>query len=225
MKELKKMKTLLISLTLGALASCGNYEESKGFVETSSSRAIGAESVTFTEVKEQVFASSCTSCHVQYDNYESVLKDIAAIRGAVESNRMPKNSGPLTEAQKSLLFAWIDAGAPNTGADSGPPTRNELAPNWESLSQNIFYPKCTSCHNPNGEAKFLDLSTRQAWFEGRDRDFGGLTLLDFENPSESYVMKVINDPFEPMPPAYSNIPVLSAEEKDAIEEWIRRGLP
>lgn len=219
---------ILISLLIALnLASCGNYEESKGFIESAVIGLDTTKAISFADVKAEIFSAKCTSCHIQYEQYSGVVRDLAAIRSAVDSNRMPKNSAPLSGAQKALLFAWMDAGAPDTvdGGNTDPTLGDELAPTWASLSQNIFYPKCTACHNPNGQASFLDLSTRQAWFEARDRDFGGITLLDFENPGDSYVVEVINDPYEPMPPVWSNIPVLSGEEKDAIIEWIRRGLP
>lgn len=224
---IKTKSRLLILIALVSLGSCGNYEESKGFIESGSAGLGAGQEVSFADVSEQIFSTKCTSCHLQYENYSAVVAELGAIRSAVESNRMPKNMPALTSAQKALLFAWIDAGAPDRvdGGNTDPIGDTALTPTWKSLAQNVFYPKCTSCHNPNGQASFLDLSTRQAWFDGRDRDFGGITLLDFDNPEESYLMEVINDPLEPMPPVWSNIPELSVQEKEVLVQWIRLGLP
>ncbi len=221
-----EMKKIMMVLLTVIVAACGNYEETKGFVEVGSARLDRTKSISFKEVSEQIFKSKCTSCHIQYESYAGVVNELGAIRSAVASNRMPKNMPALNSAQKELLFAWIDAGAPQGGSvDSGPIDPVPLVPTWQSLSSKVFYPKCTSCHNPNGEAKFLDLSTRQAWFDGRSRDFGGITLLDFDHPQESYLLEVINDPYEPMPPLWSNIAQLTEEEKEVLIEWIRKGLP
>ena len=224
--NLKIFSVLVFACVL--FSSCGNYSESKGFKESLSGDFNESTGLDFKIVSQEIFSPKCTSCHIQYESYSGVARDLAAIKSAVESDRMPKNSLPLSPALKDLLSRWINAGAPNNvdsqdGNDQTGPV--VLAPNWESLSENVFYPKCFACHNPNGQAKFLDLSTRQAFFEARDRDFGGVRLLDFEDPEGSYLIEVINDPFEPMPPVWSNIPALKPEEVSTIVDWIRKGLP
>ena len=83
---------------------------------------------------------------------------------------------------------------------------------------NVFVPKCQVCHNENGQASFLDLSSREVFLAN---DF----LFDTENPGGSYLVEVIEDPEEPMPPTWSNIPVLTDEEKQKVREWIGAGLP
>jgi hypothetical protein len=123
----------------------------------------------------------------------------------------------------------VDAGAPEfSGANSGqkPEEPLGLEPNWKSISELIVFPKCLVCHNPNGEAKFLDLSTRQSFFEKRDELFGeGQKFLDFLDPANSYVIGVITDEFEPMPPEYSGLPRLNEDEVRTLMEWIGLGLP
>jgi hypothetical protein len=42
-----------------------------------------------------------------------------------------------------------------------PIEENQLLPTWESLSKNIFIPKCVVCHNPSGQAPWIDVSNRE----------------------------------------------------------------
>ncbi|MBH46880.1 MAG: hypothetical protein CME71_01775 [Halobacteriovorax sp.] len=212
-------------LILLALASCGNYSESSGFNEENFSRDL-SERVTFDIIKKNILTPHCISCHQQYANYESVASGISSISNAVISNRMPKNAPVLSNGKKSLLEAWIIAGLPREiGQPPSPPVDPKLEATWVSLSTKVFYPKCLACHNPQGQAKFLDLSTRQAFFSQRNRDFGGETLINFEQPEQSYLISVITDPQEPMPPTWSNIELLSEDEINTITEWITQGLP
>lgn len=116
-------------------------------------------------------------------------------------------------------------------AGCGPPThdvdRSEvLAANSASIFRNVLQKKCIACHNPIGPARFLDLSSREAIWAARDRDFaGGDKLLDLSNPANSYLIKVIRDPVEPMPPKSSSFKAVEEREIEFLEEWIARGLP
>ncbi len=215
-----KMKILAI---LFILTSCGNYSETKGVLEDSFSRNLDAP-IDFETINEAIIQPHCISCHQQYSTYDGVKNEANSILNAVTTNRMPKNTAPLSNSKKELLAAWVAAGTP-LGTDAPPPVNQKLEATWVSLSSKVFFPKCLVCHNPQGQAKFLDLSSRQAFFEQRDRDFGGEKLLNFEQPEESYLISVINDPFEPMPPIWSNIEQLKPEEVEVIIEWIEKGLP
>lgn len=220
--------TILLSSLVTLLGSCGNYDEgtssSQGFREVSEIQA------SFATVSSQIFVPHCIRCHQQYENYESVKIESNQILAAVLSNRMPKNASPLSDDLKALLAGWIQAGAPFSNQDDAPPIKvpsDELLPTWESLSQKVIIPKCVVCHNPNGQASFLDLSTKQAFFENRDRDFFGQKLLDFDQPQDSFLISIITDEFEPMPPLppISNIGRLSEKEVDTLIEWIKKGIP
>lgn len=142
---------------------------------------------------------------------------------------MPKNAVPLSDNLKTLLQAWVAAGAPETAG--GPPsqmTAPPLAPNWDSVSKNIIFPRCIVCHNPSGQAKFLDLSNRLTFFQARNRVFpaaAGVKLIDIDNPASSYFLTVIEDPVEPMPPIASNIPRLNPDQIATLTNWFALGLP
>lgn len=226
-RSLLPMRFILILFSFTLLSSCGNYFTNKVSEEPLSQSAQEKLSADFTSVQQYIFIASCTSCHQQYGSYGSVIRELSAIQNAITTNRMPKSGGPLTENQKAVLNLWIANGAPENAGD--PIRPNNPAPieiNWKSISENIIYPKCLVCHNPQGQAKFLNLSNRQVIFDQRNRVFAGNTkLIDLDDPDKSYLLEVILDPEEPMPPTSSNIPRLNQEEVQALKDWLKLGLP
>ena len=224
MRSLKVIITLLSSLFL---SSCGNYLDQKTNEPILNQSAQEKLSSDFSSVKAIVFSVRCVSCHQQYNNYQGVIRELSAIQAAVTSNRMPKTGGPLTDSQKAILSAWITKGAPDQeGNPSEPNLPVALEPTWKSLSENLIFPKCLVCHNPQGQAKFLDLSNRQIIFDNRNRVFGdGSKLIDLEASEKSYLMQILNDDEEPMPPVWSNISRLTQDELKTLNQWLSLGLP
>lgn len=217
---------LTLIICCAFLSSCGDYLKQKN-TEIGENQSTQSNLVSnFASMTASIFSKRCISCHSQYNSYGGVLREIAAIRSAVVTNRMPKNGGPLTDRQKVDLIDWIDRGAPEfDGEPSKPSLPISIEPNWKSISENILFPKCLVCHNPEGQAKFLDLSNRQTIFDSRHRIFGdGSKLLDIDNPQNSYFLNILYD-VEPMPPVWSNIPQISNEEFKALSTWIAMGLP
>lgn len=197
--------------------ACGNYDKVTEGPLLDTSR-FGASELSFASVKTQIFDVSCLRCHPGYANYNTVKKDINKIVGSVMSNRMPKNAAPVSNELKALLLAYVEAGAPLGGNENTSPVPVPVT-NWSHISETIIFPKCFVCHNPEGEASFVDLSTRQAIFEAREQ------LVNFENPDESYLLQIVQDEVEPMPPQRSNIERLTQDEIALLREWIRLGLP
>lgn len=224
----------LLTLLLVFLSSCGNYSSNKGTQLADEDVGATASTVSFELIQQNIFNKkddprSCINCHEQYRNYDSVKLEIKAITDSIQSDRMPKKGGPLTPNQKKLFATWLQAGTPQFAGEISKPTNPDdetLAPNWSSISKKLIFPKCLACHNSRGQAKFLDLSSRNAFFQSRNREFAGKQkLIDFENPENSYLIQVINDPIEPMPPYDSNIPLLTNQEVEVLKTWISLGLP
>ncbi len=214
------MKTLFVINILLLLTSCGNSLEVKESpISDIQSITPQEESISFETVRSNILKSHCIQCHAGYNEYDIVFADKENILDAVLTGRMPKNAPSLDEELIVLLKSWVDQGAPLDSTVTEPVTA-ELAATWESLSKKVFLPKCIQCHNPQGQASFLDLSTRQSFFDQRDYLLG-----NFEDALNSYLVEVITDPNEPMPPSWSNIDRLSQEEVDAIIEWVEKGLP
>ncbi|MEQ1664002.1 MAG: hypothetical protein ABL927_01345 [Bdellovibrionales bacterium] len=224
---MQNTEKLLLLVACILLSACGNYIEQTDSQSQISKEAQQKLASNFVSVKQFVFSARCTSCHQQYNNYRGVIRELSAIRSAVVSNRMPKTGGPLSDEQRNVLLTWIDGGAPeHIGGPNMPNEPVQLAPNWSSLSENVFVPKCLVCHNPQGQAKFLDLSSRQIIFDNRNRIFAnGKKLIDIDVPDKSYLLEIVNDNEEPMPPIESNITRLTEVEISTINDWIGLGLP
>ncbi len=229
------IKIYILLLSSIALSSCGSSYTQIDSQPAGNAPSQDKSSSSFLAVRELIFAPRCVECHQAYNTYEGVIRELSAIQNSVESDQMPKTGGPLTREQKKVLADWIAKGAPNLEmTNPGPGNPNprlppQLEPTWASISLNIIGPKCMVCHSPQGQAKFLDLSTRQAIFNVRNKRFGfgsdEKAFLDFDEPSNSYLMDIVQDPIEPMPPLDSNIELLSAEELQVLTDWIGLGLP
>lgn len=209
------------------LASCGNYQNDSSFKVRDIQ--LSEVELDFATIKSAILTPHCISCHSQYSSYNGIRRDISTIVAVVDNERMPKNAPALSSNLKELLRAWNERGAPEfAGQDPGEPIPVELTPDWKSISENIFVPKCVVCHNPQGQAKFLDLSSRQVIFDARNRLFGDdQKLINLEAPENSYLISVVLDEFEPMPPPppFSNFGRLSELEVSTITKWIELGLP
>lgn len=176
------------------------------------------QALSFSDVQREIFNPKCVMCHLQYENYGAIRRELNEISAAVETNRMPKIGGPLSEDQKQMLRNWIAAEVP--------PESVQLEANWKSISENIVNPRCLVCHNPRGQAQFLDLSTREAFIKNKDRLFGsGQKLINETQPELSYLIEIVKDDVEPMPPRWSNIRRLNTDEINILMEWIGKSLP
>lgn len=83
-----------------------------------------AGELTFAFVSEKVLKTNCTKCHsdeggnrgdVNLETYGDTFMARDDIRKDVMKGKMPPKSPkgiPLTDEQKRILFAWLDAGAP-----------------------------------------------------------------------------------------------------------------
>ena len=213
------MKTLLSSLYLFLLVGCGNSIEVKEERISDFQGISAGEELNFEVISSQILRPHCLRCHAGYSDYEIVYSDRNNIRDAILNERMPKNAPALDESLKKLIDQWVDLGAPFDSQVSEP-VETKLVANWVSLSKKIFIPKCVQCHNPSGQASFLDLSSRQKFFENRDYLLG-----NFEDAKTSYLIEVLTDNDEPMPPKWSNIERLTSEEINIVVEWIEKGLP
>ncbi|OUS00157.1 hypothetical protein A9Q84_02955 [Halobacteriovorax marinus] len=214
------MKNILFIFYIIFFISCGDYVEFKESPLPFLQGRFPLEELTFENINNKVLKNNCLSCHGEYEDFEIVKSKSNEIIEAMTSGRMPKNAPALSRELQGLFKAWVEKGAPF--GDNPPPSggSNELSAEWRSISKKVIFPKCLRCHNPNGQASFLDLSTRQKFFEQRDYLLNGFS--DVEN---SYLFEVLNDDEEPMPPASSGIERLTTFEKEILKEWIEKGLP
>lgn len=216
------LSKLMMGTCLALIISCGNYEELKSEPSSSFDNIRAVSGLTFADIQKQVIGPKCITCHAGYTNYSAVKADLSKILREVLSDNMPKKpNAPLTDDEKSLLVSWQEDGAPlgNVVAIEPSPEDDGLQPNWKSISKNILQKKCTACHNPQGEQAFLPFTTRLEMFSKRDK------LFNFDEPEKSYILEVIQDSFEPMPPLDSPFKSVTQDEINVLTEWIRLGLP
>ncbi len=235
MKVLKFIKKLILSLlTTALLVSCGNsFETTQDPQQLGRSEPVDGNqnTIVFADIKSRILETHCLSCHSSYSEYDTFNAVKEAAMGTISSGRMPKNSSPLSNELKTLMRNWLATGAPETIAD-GPsgdtdttgdndnnpsPPLDILEPKWSSISQKIIGPKCMRCHGPD---TFLPLATRQDFFNQRDE-----LLNDFEDVEDSELIKRLQSPSNPMPPAWSGLDMLTTEEINIIIQWVEQGLP
>src|SRR5262249_44710715 len=140
---------------------------------------------------------------------------------------MPKD-GRLTTDEASILLAWMELGVPRNPQNGTAPTPTPpsiptptptpvpLAPRFESIEANVLSTsRCTKCHSPKGSAKNVPLLTREDLVNSpRDLVLPG-------NPDESgLVIAIERRDGKRMPPPESGS-ALSADEVQAIRQWIQ----
>lgn len=204
------------------LVGCHNFFPEKEGLEFESVQVqpvFANNEINFKNITDKVITPHCLSCHPNYSQYSSVVSEKKKILNSIKMGRMPKDATRLEQDLVDLVEAWIEAGAP-FDSQGEEPKPIPLAATWESVSQNIIFPKCVRCHNPDGQASFLSLNTHKDFKDNADYLFN-----NFDDIDSSYFMEVITDPDEPMPPVWSGIQRLSDEEVKVIREWIKLKLP
>lgn len=192
------------------------------------------ETVSFEQVKEEVFAPKCIVCHgtaggVNLESHVSARQHMDAIRKAtLESKSMPKAPlGPLNDRQYELLTAWIDAGGPdrsNRDTQGGSPqvpggtsTGEENGKlSFETIKKEIIVLKCLSCHTPDEQGEKVPLVTREQLLSSP------LKLIVPGKPKESLFYTITAPGAINMMPSYPVEP-LSVKQRKLVKQWIMEG--
>jgi hypothetical protein len=104
------------------LAACGNYHEVYNSDGGKSVDKSAFKTLSYAAVQALVFDGYCAHCHgntvakanLNVDNYQSVLGMRDKIKSDVMSDHMPMNETRVPSDLKTILVAWVDAGAPMT---------------------------------------------------------------------------------------------------------------
>lgn len=112
------------------------------------------DQLSFQKVFNDVLDPYCLSCHregkVPLNNYSQVYAKLSDIHDSVfVKGSMPKKK-VLSMRERSILFAWIDSGAPEFGKKPTPPPP-PIEPTYSSIRQRIFNVRCGDCHNPQSK--------------------------------------------------------------------------
>jgi mono/diheme cytochrome c family protein len=187
-----------------------------------------SQDLDFATIQARVLRPHCMNCHGNFGDYTTVKNKIDIIVDKVRTDQMPLGS-KLAADLKTILFQWAADGAPQTGTGPNPnptpptpgpvPVPVPLEPTFKSINFHILQKKCIACHNPNGRARFLDMSSYQAIRANQGR------LFDFRRPERSDIVDEITDDEEPMPPRSSSFSPVTAQELKTLIQWIRNGIP
>ena len=179
--------------------------------------------LSYGYVANNVFVAKCVSCHgtagrVNLETYQDILQHLGAIKKSVfQTKNMPKR-GNLSNEELSILWNWIDIGAPESAGNGQPaPPVEPLMPTYDSISKNIFESKCLSCHSTGNTAARVPLT----------KDFllnSPLELVLPGNADESgLVISVERQDAKRMPPTKEGYSPLKIEELKVVREWIMNG--
>lgn len=224
------MKVLLLL----ALATSCNYKIVKNKDHEVSVPGEMMETVSFNQVKEEVFAPKCITCHgnagdVNLESHSSAHKHMDAIRKAtLEAKTMPKAPlSPLNDRQFELVTAWIDAGGPDrshrdtqgeaTPAPGGSRSGQENGKlNFDKINKEIIMGQCLSCHSPGEEGGKVQFATRDQLLTSP------LKLIVPGKPEESLFYTITAPGAMNMMPPYPVNP-LSVKQRKMIKRWIIEG--
>ena len=122
--------------------------------------SLNCDNVNYENSAKSIFEAKCNTCHGatnqgpgDYNEVDILKRDLAKIRGRVESGTMPPVGSPqLTEVETSAMLLWIDCGASFEGTVidttvTQDTTSNQLV--YETDIKSIISTKCAGCH-PNG---------------------------------------------------------------------------
>lgn len=214
------------------IAGC-NYASRKGQDAVAPDTPIEATGVDWNSVNQKVFIPYCVSCHgtsggVSVESYEAVKQNLSRVQSEALVDKSMPPSGPLPQDVQNLLEAWIVSGAPRSitatptptpGASPTPSptatptpsatpkptaTPSGILPTFASLKQNVFSPRCVSCHGAN--------YANQAYLTNPKNG-----LIVAGKPASSLIYKKISA--GTMPPRKP----LSSVEVNAIKTWIQNG--
>lgn len=221
MKNLSVAALLLMSVFC---ISCNYRINKKTPIQQSQSTLETKVTPNFLKIYQEIIEPKCINCHdgsrafslktykkvfnARYDIYESVAL----------SKTMPKNAQRLSDIEIALLKNWIDAGAPElvqpeeTKTPQQAPPAEEAIVNWTLVKEQIFEPKCISCHRANNSSEISN-------FEDYETVKATIPTI--------YFSTVITDSMPPrkenMDPSNPNPLGLSREQKQLLSTWIIDG--
>lgn len=186
------------------------------------------ESVSFNQVKVEVFNNKCISCHgnsgnVNLESHRAAYQHLEGIRkSTLVDKKMPKAPYPaLTKRELEVLTAWIEAGGPDkprNGSQAPDVHEEPIQPTYASIKKKVLDMKCISCHSPGGAAARIPLVTKDDLINSPQE------IVIPGNPDDSGLTIVVEPGARKfMPPEDSGITPLTEEERNAIRIWIENG--
>ncbi len=189
----------------------------------------GEIKATYASIRQLVLVPSCIDCHnasthkgdIDLSTYAGVKENIDKVHNEVVVEQSMPPKWPLSADQIQAVADWIAAGAPEGDAPVEVPTPTPaptgappvLSATYSSIHDQIFVPKCMSCHGADGKASDVPLEPYSELIAQTDVVSAG----DAESSSlytETSKLK--------MPPKKSG-PPLNSVEIETIKTWINQG--
>lgn len=222
------MKSLFVLL----LAISCNYKIEKNDLPQLENSGDMAETVSFQQVKTEVFSQKCLACHgnaggVNLESHASAHGHLDSIRRtALQTKSMPKAPVEgLNNRQYEVLSAWIDAGGPKDpighdehDEETPAPSPEETSAEFLKIRKKILTAKCLSCHTAGEHAGHIPLGTRN------DLLSSPLKLVIPGNPDASLIYTITAPGARNMMPPMGVKP-LSKAQREMIRAWIIKGAP
>ena len=152
--------------------------------------------ITFAQVNQNVFQTSCLRCHnsvtssggVILDTFANVTHSLSDVTADIDSGDMPAD-GPLTTAQKTMFDEWIASGATEFGTAATPTPAATATPMATPMATPI--PSVTPTPTPVLSSGVNFAQVNQAVFQvscqtchGATNPSGGASLVTFANVTQ-----------------------------------------
>lgn len=236
--HMKKLSILLLTVVFVSGCSFDRINYVQVPTENKNEKAgLGNSKIDFTWIKSNVFqVGQCLKCHgagkaIDLSTYTTAMAAIgrdgnkliqpgdyqnSKLYVEVESGRMPRGGPKLSEDLIYSLAVWINMGAFENGVKKEDPIDKPEEPgevvelNFDFLKKKIFDPKCNTCHGPDGEAFYVDLTTREEV----------LRRVNLAEPDKSRIYKAVFSGRMPQ-----GGPRMPDDEIAMILKWIETGAP
>ncbi|MGZ3693811.1 MAG: hypothetical protein ACXWQO_06395 [Bdellovibrionota bacterium] len=208
------------------LSACSFQKDKTDPTIDTTTPVISASQASYSLASQYIFGKSCVGCHnstdmqggINLQAYPNVAALIEKIKVQIESGKMPKApAAPLSQRQKDLFEVWYAAGYPQNLAGQPNSPVVPVEANFPSILERVFDVKCATCHNPKGHAPGIPLKTVEQLVCTPP------PLVIAGKIGAGDLIKVINPASPSMPPKKANIPAVTPQEFEAIQEWIKNG--
>lgn len=226
-----------IDQAIALLAEAGLPVDSEGvsnIEEIADSPATDLANVNYEDHVLPIFKRRCADCHgddepeegLKLTTYRATLNgsqngaviepgdpDGSYLVELIVTGQMPKRREPLPQAEIDTIIAWIEAGAPEKGAE-GVATVDLANVSFQANVLPIFEQHCWECHGDEKQEEGLKLTSYRTVINGSQNG----TVVEPGDPAGSYLVELIANGQMP-----KRGDPLSQAEIDIISAWVEAG--
>ncbi len=154
---------------LVALSGCGSGPHGPTTSLGGGGNSASGKKLDYANVVKPILVNRCGTCHMpggalpNWQDYQTAFgkKDVILKRVVVEKTMPPAAASTITEAERTVIGQWIQAGAPqDSNSDTpgtpgttppGPPTPPTAPPDFAPIKDLVMY--CGACHDHDGNSE------------------------------------------------------------------------